>query len=148
MAFNSYGPAVDNSMAKEIASGAIGHARLHGWNIAVAVVDTHGMLIYYEMMDDTQTGSADICIAKARTAATFRRPTSAFEGGLNSGTRPSLSTFGVNMIEGGIPIVREGGKVAGAIGVSGVQSSQDAACAEAGLACLDIKRSLPVKSSI
>lgn len=122
-------------MAKVIATGAINHAKQNSWNVAVAIVDTHGMLIYYEMMDDTQTGSSDICIEKARTAARFRRPTKAFEAAIANG-RSSFLSFDVNMCEGGIPIIAENNKVVGAIGVSGVNSDQDAECALAGIACL------------
>jgi len=131
----SYGPAVNNAMAKQIAAGALNHAKTNFWNVAVAIVDTHGMLIYYEMMDDTQTGSSDICVEKAKSSARFRRPTKVFEEGIVNGGRTAFLSFGVNMCEGGIPIVK-GGKVIGGVGVSGVNSDQDAACAEAGLACL------------
>lgn len=134
MALQSYGPSVNNAVAKQIAAGAVNHARENSWNVAVAVVDTHGMLIYYEMMDDTQTGSSVICIEKAKSSAQFRRPTKAFDEALSNG-RSAFLSFGVNMCEGGLPIVKEE-KVIGAVGVSGVNSDQDAACAEAGLACL------------
>ena len=102
----SYGPAVSNAMAKTIATGAVHHAKKHSWNVAVAIVDTHGMLIYYEMMDDTQTGSSEISVEKAKTSARFRRPTKAFDDGVNG--RTALLSFGVNMCEGGIPIVKDG----------------------------------------
>lgn len=134
LALQSYGPSVNSALAKQIAAGAVNHAKEKSWNIAVAVVDTHGMLIYYEMMDDTQTGSSIICIEKAKSSAQFRRPTKAFEEGIAKGKSAFLS-FGINMCEGGLPIVKEG-KVIGGIGVSGVNSDQDAACAEAGLASL------------
>eukprot|EP00548_Thalassiothrix_antarctica_P000572 CAMPEP_0194138298 /NCGR_PEP_ID=MMETSP0152-20130528/8132_1 /TAXON_ID=1049557 /ORGANISM="Thalassiothrix antarctica, Strain L6-D1" /LENGTH=138 /DNA_ID=CAMNT_0038835725 /DNA_START=128 /DNA_END=544 /DNA_ORIENTATION=- len=134
MALQSYGPSVTNAVAKQIAAGAVNHARENSWNVAVAVVDTHGMLIYYEMMDDTQTGSSVICIEKAKSSAQFRRPTKAFDEALSNG-RSAFLSFGVNMCEGGLPIVKEE-KVIGAVGVSGVNSDQDAACAAAGLACL------------
>ncbi len=133
-ALQSYGPPVKNAVAKQIVNGAIDYAKENLWKVAVAVVDTHGMLIYYEMMDDTQTGSSSICIEKAKSAAQFRRPTKAFQDDIADG-RSAFLSFGVNMCEGGLPIVEEG-KVIGGVGVSGVNSDQDAACAEAGLACL------------
>lgn len=154
MALQSYGPAINRILAKQIATGALEHAQQNEWNVACAIVDNHGFLVYYERMDDTQTGSATICVEKAKTAAMFRRPTKAFDAGVNG--RTSLLSFGgkfvlfsflapipylltfiptVNMCEGGIPIVQDG-KVIGGIGVSGVNSNQDAACAEAGLAFL------------
>lgn len=128
----SYGSPVTNAVAKRIANGAIDHAKENSWNVAVAVVDTHGMLIYYEMMDDTQTGSSTICIEKAKTSAQFRRPTKGFEDGILNG-RVALLSFDVNMCEGGLPIVNGDGKVIGGVGVSGVNSDQDAECAKAGL---------------
>lgn len=130
-----YGTPVNNAMAKIIAQGAIQHAQQNHWNVAVAIVDTHGMLVYYELMDDTQTGSSEISIEKARTAARFRRSTKEFENMILNGGRTSLLSFDVNMCEGGLPIVQED-KVIGAIGVSGVTSQQDAECAQAGLDCL------------
>jgi len=134
LALQSYGPSVNNALAKKIVVGAVNHAKANSFNVAVAIVDTHGMLIYYEMMDDTQTGSSVISIEKAKSSAQFRRPTKAFEEGITNG-RTAFLSFGVNMCEGGLPIVNEG-KVIGGIGVSGVNSDQDAACAKAGLACL------------
>ena len=107
MALQSYGPSVNNAVAKQIAAGAVNHARENSWNVAVAVVDTHGMLIYYEMMDDTQTGSSVICIEKAKSSAQFRRPTKAFDEALSNG-RSAFLSFGVNMCEGGLPIGRRG----------------------------------------
>lgn len=134
LVLQSYGLSVNNAVAKKIAAGAMNHAKENSWSVAVAIVDTHGMLIYYEMMDDTQTGSSGICIEKAKSSAQFRRPTKVFEEGIVNG-RTAFLSFGVNMCEGGLPIVEEG-KVIGGIGVSGVNSDQDAACAKAGLACL------------
>src|SRR5881394_2929192 len=74
-----YGNAVNLETAKKIAAGAMAEAKKQNWNVAVAIVDNHGMLIYYEMKDDTQTAAADISVEKARTAATWRRPSKEFE---------------------------------------------------------------------
>jgi hypothetical protein len=54
----SYGPSVGIDTAKKVASVAVGEAQRNHWYMAVAVVDTSGTLIYYEKMDNTQTGSA------------------------------------------------------------------------------------------
>ena len=73
----------------------------------MAVVDNHGTLVYYEMMDDTQTASAHVAIEKAKTSATFRRPTKEFEDGIAGGRNWSLQTvqqFGANdgeFVQGG-----------------------------------------------
>ena len=73
--------------------------------------------------------------AKARTAARFRRPTKALEDAVAGGRAALLSFDGVTMVEGGVPVI-VGGKVIGAIGVSGVTSVQDAVVAQAGVAAL------------
>src|SRR5262245_4665917 len=73
-----YGPDVTTATAKKIAAGAIAECAKNKWNVAVAIVDTHGLLLYFERMEDTQTVSSQIAIDKAKAAATYRRPTRAF----------------------------------------------------------------------
>jgi uncharacterized protein GlcG (DUF336 family) len=131
----SYGPDVTLEVARKIAAGTLAEARKNRWNIAVAIVDNHGFLIYFERMDDTQTASAHIAVEKARTAAMFRRPSAAFEGAIQGGRNAVLGLPGVTPVTGGLPILREG-KVSGGVGVSGVTSEQDEQCARAGLAVL------------
>ena len=96
-------------------------------------MDTGGILVYYEKMDNTQLGSAEVAIDKARTAAMFKRPTKAFQDALAAGGDGLrvLGLKGVTPVEGGIPLVMDG-KIVGAIGVSGATSAQDAQCAKAG----------------
>jgi glc operon protein GlcG len=129
---SSYGPAVDLEQAKRLAAGAVAEAHRNNWRVVVAIVDTHGFLKYYEMMDDTQTASATVAIEKARTAATFRRPTKMLEEAIAGGRTALLGMHGALPIEGGLPIVVNG-KVIGGIGVSGLTSVQDAQVAQAGL---------------
>ena len=103
--------------------------------MAVAIVDNHGMLVYYEMADDTQTASAVIAIEKARTSATYRRPTKELEDNIMAGRNAVLGLPGSTPVEGGLPIV-VGGRMIGAIGVSGVTSPQDGVVAKAGVDAL------------
>ena len=84
------------------------------------------------MMDDTQTSSATIAVEKARTAAMFRRPSKEFEDNIAAGRVAVLGLPGATPIDGGLPIV-VGGKIIGAVGVSGVSSAQDAQIAKAGI---------------
>ena len=127
-----YGPSVNIATAKKIAAGVVAECAKNNWNIAVAIVDTAGNLVYFERMEDTQTASMDIAIMKARVAATYRRTTRVFADGINKGT-PSLATLpGVVGSPGGNPIF-VGGKVTGAVGVSGVTGDQDEQCAKAGI---------------
>ena len=130
-----YGAAINLETAKKVAVGALAESRKNNWNVAVAIVDNHGMLIYYEMQDDTQTASATVAIEKARTAATYRRMSKEFEDNIAAGRVAVLGLPGVTPIDGGHPIV-VGGKMIGAIGVSGMTSAQDSQVARAGLDAL------------
>ena len=128
-----YGPGVAVENAKKIAAVALAEARKNNWFMAVAVVDPSGTLVYYEKMDNTQTGSADVAIAKARTAALYKRPSKVFQdmvAGGGSGLR-ILGLPNAVPIEGGIPLVIDG-KIVGAIGVSGDSADHDSICAQAG----------------
>lgn len=127
----SYGTPVNVDQAKKIAAVSLAEARKNSWNVAIAIVDNHGHLVYYERMDDTQTASSTISIEKARTAAMYRRPSRALEDVINKGRTAALNLSGVMPIAGGLPLVT-GGKIIGAIGVSGVTSDQDEQIAKAG----------------
>ena len=131
---NSYGLSIQLDAARRVAAAAIAEARRNHWAMAVAVVDTAGDLVYFEKMDDTQTGSVNVSQSKARSAARFKRPTKAFQDGLTAtpdGLR-ILAIEGAVPVEGGVPIVI-GEKIVGAIGVSGGTSAQDGQCAKAGV---------------
>jgi uncharacterized protein GlcG (DUF336 family) len=121
--------------AKKIAAAAETEARKNNWNVVIAVVDDGGHLLYLQRIDGTQTGSIDVAIGKARTAAAFKRPTKVFDE--LAKTRPSITSISPNavLLEGGVPVV-VGGQMVGAVGVSGVTSQQDAQIAEAGIAAL------------
>lgn len=131
----SYGPAVNLETAKKVAASAALEAKKNNFKMAIAIVDNHGFPIYFEMSDDTQTGSANIAIQKARTAAMFRRSTKALEDGVAGGRNALLSIPDVVMLEGGEVLIVDG-KVVGAIGVSGGSSAQDGQVARAGTAVI------------
>ena len=130
-----YGSEVTLEQAKKIAAGAAAESQKNGWRMAIAVVDNHGFLVYFERMPDTQTASGQVAIDKAMAAAMYRRPTKAFEDGIAKGRNALLGLRGATPIEGGIPVMF-GGKVIGGIGVSGANAEQDAAAAAAGLKLL------------
>ena len=127
-----YGTAVNVAQAKKIAASVIGECAKNQWNVAVAVVDNHGFLVYFERMDNTQTASMDIAVGKARAAATYRRPTRAFADVINKGGPATATLPGIFASPGGLPIMVDG-KVTGGVGVSGVTGDQDEQCAKAGL---------------
>lgn len=129
----SYGTPITAELAKQVAAPALAEARRNGWTMAVAIVDTHGDLVYFERMDDTQVGSVDVAIAKARSAARFKRPTKAFQDAVAAGGEGIriLALQGAVPVEGGLPLVA-GGRIIGAIGLSGGTSAQDGQAAAAG----------------
>ena len=126
-----YGTAVDAAGAKKIAAGVLAECAKNQWNVAVAVVDNHGFLVYFERMNNTQTGSVEIAVGKAKSAAMYRRPTRAFMDAINKAPA-TLSLPGVFASPGGMPIM-VGGNVVGGVGVSGVTGDQDEQCSKAGL---------------
>ena len=130
---NPYGMPISLENAKKAAAPALAEATKNNWAMAVAIVDPSGNLVYYEKMDNTQLGSANVAIDKARSAALFKRPTKALQVALAAGGDGLriLRIQGAVPVEGGIPLVMDG-KIVGAIGVSGGSSAQDAQCAKAG----------------
>ena len=132
-----YGLSVSVEDAKKAAAPAMAEARKNNWLMAVAIVDTSGNLVYYEKMDGTQLASANIAVEKARSAAQFNRPTKALQDQVAAGGDGLriLGLPGAVPVEGGIPLVA-GGKIIGAIGVSGGTSAQDGQCAAAGAAVI------------
>ena len=128
-----YGAPISLENAKKAAAPALAEAVKNHWNMAVAVVDPSGNLVYYEKMDDTQFGSANVAIDKARSAVLFKRPTKVLQDALAAGGEGLrfLKIQGAVPVEGGIPLVMDG-KIVGAIGVSGGSSAQDGQCAKAG----------------
>ena len=118
--------------AKKIAAAAEAEARKNNWNVVIAVVDDGGHLLYLQRIDGTQTGSIDVAIQKARTAQAFKRPTKVFEDAIAGGRNALIALHGALPLEGGLPIM-VGGQLVGAIGVSGVKSTEDGQIAKAGV---------------
>lgn len=118
--------------ARRAVAAAEAEARRNQWRVSIAVVDAYGELVAFQRMDDAALTSGTIAQAKARTAARFRRPTRALDSSLTAGRTALLAFEGVMPVEGGVPITA-GGRVVGAVGVSGVTSQQDAQCAQAGV---------------
>ena len=128
----AYGPNITIDMAKKVAAGTVAECAKNSWRVAVAIADTHGSLVYFERIDDTQDGSMDIAIKKASAAARFKRPTRAFVDAIAKGGPSVMTLPGMIASPGGVPIV-VGGRIVGAVGVSGVTGDQDEQCAKAGV---------------
>ena len=127
-------PALTGSDVQKIAAACRAEAEKNKWNVTVAVVDDAGFLLYLERLDGAGPMTAEVAVAKARTAAVTRRPTKFWEDRLKD--RPAMMKFPDNLpIQGGVPVMYEGDCV-GAIGVSGVQSHEDEQIAQAGVTAL------------
>jgi len=131
----SYGSDITVEVAKKVAAGTVAECAKNKWRVAVAVVDTHGTLVYFERIDDTQYASMDIAIKKANAAARFRRSTRAFADAIAKGGPAVMTLPGMIASPGGLPIVSDG-KIIGAVGVSGVTGDQDEQCAKAGISSM------------
>ncbi len=130
---NPYGAPIGLEAAKKAAAAAVAEARRNNWNMAVAITDPAGDLVYLEKMDGNQTGSVQVAIDKARTAALYKRPSKVFQDVVASGGvgLRILGLRGATPLDGGFPLVMDG-KIVGAIGVSGATGEQDGQCAKAG----------------
>jgi uncharacterized protein GlcG (DUF336 family) len=128
-----YGVSINLEQAKKAIAAAQVEARKNNWPVAIAIVDNSGLLVAYERMDNTLTGSVQVAVDKAVSAAMYRRSTKAFQdvvAGGGAGLR-ILGLRGASPIEGGLPLMMDG-KVVGGIGVSGVTADQDGMVAKAG----------------
>jgi len=132
-----YGPAINLDSAKKVAAASAAEARKNNWPVAIAIVDTHGELVYLERLDNTQVASIKIAEGKARTAARFKRPSKALQDALAGGGAGMriLALEGAVAVEGGVSLMANGA-IIGAVGVSGVTSEQDAQVAAAGAAAM------------
>ncbi len=111
--------------------------RKRGWAVNVAVVDSGANLVAFARMDGAQLGSIAVSEHKARVSVKFRRPTKAFEEGIQKNDyKYQLTIDDVIASRGGIPLI-EDGKLIGAIGCSGATSSQDEAACMVGAATIN-----------
>ena len=122
-------------VAKQLAAVAEKTAATNKWTMVIAILDDGGNVVYLERMDDTQIGSVDVALDKARSAVKFKRPTKAFEDALVGGRAAILKIPGAMPVEGGIPLTVDG-KIIGAIGASGGTSQQDGVVAQAAVDAL------------
>jgi uncharacterized protein GlcG (DUF336 family) len=120
-----------------IAEAAEAEAKRNGWAVSIAIVDGGGHLLAFTRLEGAAPATARIAPTKANTAALVRRETKAFEDQINGGRVAFLSAPLEGVLEGGVPIVKDG-QCLGAVGVSGVLPAQDAQIARAGIAALDL----------
>ena len=123
--------------SRRMAAAAEAEALQNQWAVTIAFVDDGGHLLWLQRLDGAPPISAHIAPAKARTSALGRRESGVYEKLINEGRTAFLSAPELEgMLEGGVPIVVQGNCI-GAVGVSGVQSTQDLQIARAGIAALE-----------
>ncbi|ALK96675.1 hypothetical protein AB595_02855 [Massilia sp. WF1] len=122
--------------AKKMAAAAEAEAVANKWNVVITIVDDGGHLLWLQRMDGAAPISSQIAAQKAKTAALGRRESKVYEDMINNGRVSFLSAPELQgMLEGGVPVVVDGHTI-GAVGVSGVKSTEDAQIAKAGIAAL------------
>jgi uncharacterized protein GlcG (DUF336 family) len=131
-------PVLSAEDVKKVLAAAEAHALQNKWAVTIAVVDDGGHLLGMLRLDDAAPISAHIAPAKAKTAALGRRESRVYEEMINNGRYTFLSAPLIDgLLEGGVPVVADG-HVVGAVGVSGVKSTEDVQIAQAGIAALGL----------
>ena len=129
---------LDHSDVKAIAAAAETEALRNNWAVTIAIVDDGGHLLSLLRLDGAAPISAHIAPAKANTAAMGRRDSKVYEEMINGGRASFLSAPVLHgMLEGGVAIMKDG-QCLGAVGVSGVKSTEDAQIARAGIAAIGL----------
>ena len=129
---------LESADVKLIAAAAEAEAIKNNWPVSICIVDDGGHLLSFQRLDGAAPVSAHIAPGKARTAALGRRESKVYEDIINGGRVSFLSAPGLEgMLEGGVPIMKDG-QCLGAVGVSGVKSTEDAQIAKAGIAAIGL----------
>jgi glc operon protein GlcG len=128
-----YGPPIGIEGARAVMAAAESEASKNNWSVVISIIDSGGNLVMLHRHNDVQLSSIEISQGKAKTALMFKRPSKVLDDAISSGGAGLrfLALKDIVPLEGGLPIVADG-KIIGAIGVSGVLSSQDTQVARAG----------------
>ena len=132
---------LDQAGAQTVMQAAKESAQQRNAPSAIAVVDPAGDLLAFERMDGVRPASADLAIAKARTAAQLQRPTAEIEDNINQG-RTAFVTADIMALRGGMPI-RANGKIVGAVGIAGLSKETDTDIANTAAAALSASPKTP-----
>ncbi len=131
-------PVLELADVKTIAAAAEAEALKNNWAVSIAIVDDGGHLLHFQRLDGAAAISSHIAPAKAHTAAMGRRESKVYEDIINGGRYSFLSVPNLQgMLEGGVPIMKDG-QCLGAVGVSGVKSTEDAQIAKAGIGAIGL----------
>ncbi len=131
-------PVLEFADVQKIAAAAQAEALSNKWAVTIAIVDDGGHLLHLSRLDGAAPLTSHMAPAKANTAAMGRRETRVYEELINGGRTSFLSApYVEGLLEGAVPIMKDGFCL-GAVGVSGVKSTEDAQIARAGIAALGL----------
>ena len=131
-------PLLESADVKAVAAACEAEALKNNWAVSIAIVDDGGHLLWLQRLDGAAPISAHIAPSKANTAAMGRRESRVYEEMINGGRTSFLSAPALEgMLEGGVPILKDG-TCLGAVGVSGVKSTEDAQVARAAIAAIGL----------
>jgi uncharacterized protein GlcG (DUF336 family) len=124
---------IDTAGADAVIAAAEQLANEKGHRVVMCVVDPWGEVVQMRRTDGAQIASSRVAVDKARTAATFIRPSREIEEQVTGGRLGALALHGARALTGGIPL-KVDGEVVGAIGTSGETPDEDEAVSIAGAA--------------
>lgn len=131
-------PMLDYASAAKIRDTCVAWAGKLGKPMAVAVMDTRGMLVSFAHMDGASTQVGDVARWKAGSSSKSGRAT-ADTAKLNPpANMPNVATLG-----GGVPIFTRDGVALGGVGTSGGSPDEDAACGTAGVEAAGLTTARP-----
>jgi len=132
-----YGPPIGIENARKVMAAAEAEAAKNNWAVVIVIIDSGGHIVMLHKRDNAQLASLEIAQGKAKTALKFKRPTKVLDDAISGGGAGVrfLALKDITPLEGGFPIVMDG-KIVGAIGISGVLSSQDSQIARAAIDAL------------
>jgi len=132
---------LDARLAEEIVAGCVAHSTAKQQSHAIVVVDSGGHIVAALRMDGNGTGIFDFSLAKAQASAAWGFSTAQMLEN-SRGTPGFAQAPHVVIVPGGVPVFGADGKARiGAVGVSGEAPTDDAACAEAGIAAAKLRSS-------
>jgi glc operon protein GlcG len=127
--------------ALRMIEAAVAKASAIGFPVDIVVVDAGGQVVASLRMSGAFVLSMETATAKARTAASHRRPTTEIDAE-NAAALSRASGGVITHMAGGLPIVVDGVCVGG-IGIGSAPDAEDIAIAQAALAAIGAQGRMP-----
>lgn len=134
-------PTFDYASAATIRDTCVAWAAQRDLEIAIVVLEPHGMPVALAHMDGASIAAGEIAQWKAVSAAKFGRATADLAAMNPPAGMPNVAT-----LQGGVPVYTVEGVLLGGVGVSGAKPADDAACAAAGIEAAGLEPARPAPS--